>query len=681
MGPYFIDAGGGVRVFPLADFPARLTAAMRHLEDPVGRVYLLGMEEELYEVDVRTLAVRELYGLDGIPVPGTHAKGGYKAQDRLVFSNNGDRRWAEDGESGALAQGDGLHWEVVHRAPFTEVTSREGIGPTDSAVPLWCLGWDHRSVILRILDGGQWHVLRLPKGSYTHDALHGWYTEWPRIREVTGGTYLAHMHGLFWDFPPTMSASDRSGLRPISTYLKMPVDYCDWNGRLVMGCNDASTFENPFVNQPSSNLWLGSLEDLAQLGGPAGYGGPWVSDAVRAGQPSDPFLVGGFAHVTLHLSAEPEATFDVEVDQSGRGDWRAIESVRTGPGGYAYRVWTEPLGGDWIRLVPHGSGTEVTAYLHLTTPYGERRAHGSRRVPLSFDGLADIDSQAPWSGGIIRPRGGDLGTLHGLLRHAGEEEATYLEVAADLSLDATEDPEAAAWLDSNHGLGEPDFSLDPASVVMTGEDGRTYRLPRTAPPYDRAFELGWPRGIREVVTERSLMSIHGTFYELPRPSSGGLERIRPICTHGKRIIDFCSWRGLLVMSGVRESAQADGHVFRGPDGLALWLGDVDDLWAMGKPVGYGGPWLDTPVAAGQASDPYLMAGYDDKTLTLSHDAEAAVTITVQVMAGFDVWHDYASILVPSGMEKSHSFPTGFSAHWIRVIADTDCRATAQLVYR
>ena len=609
IGPHFIDASGRVRTIPLADFPLRITAVMRHLTEPRDKVYLLGMEGELLEVDVWTLAVTPLYDLHGIPVPGTHAKGGCTSQERLVFSNNGDLQWSGGWGSGALIEGDGADWQLVHRAPFTEVTTPDGIVPSGHSEPVWALGWDERSVILRVLENGEWSTLRLPKGSYTHDALHGWYTEWPRIREVTDGKLLAHMHGLFWDFPRSLRASDRAGLRPVSTYLKMPVDYCDWDGRLVMGCNDASLFENPFVSQPSSNLWFGTLEDVAQFGEPSGYGGPWVDDAVSAGEPSDPFLVGGFGRCTLHLaSAEPGALFEIEVDRSGRGLWSPIGTISTGARGYAYRVLTGLGLGEWVRLVPRGDYSRVTAYFHLTTPYRAERSPGSRPVPLSFEGLAKVQSDIPWVGGIVRPRGGDLGTLHGLLRRTDTAASTYVEVGASLAVSTPRDSDAAERLEATHGLGDPDFALDAASVVITDGEGRRYRLPRTDPAYDEPFFCGWPRGIREVVTERSLMNIHGTFYELPRPSSGGMERIRPVCTHGKRIVDFCSWRGMLVLAGVRTDAVPDGHVYRGPQGLGLWLGNVDDLWAMGKPRGYGGPWMDSDVAAAQPSDPYLMAG-------------------------------------------------------------------------
>ena len=59
-----------------------------------------------------------------------------------------------------------------------------------------------------------------------------------------------------------------------------------------------------------------------------------------------------------------------------------------------------------------------------------------------------------------------------------------------------------------------------------------------------------------------MMNIHGTFYEMPRDDSGGLAKIRPIATHNRRIFDFASWRGMLVLSG--NLAAAEGTPRRRP---------------------------------------------------------------------------------------------------------------------
>ena len=139
----------------------------------------------------------------------------------------------------------------------------------------------------------------------------------------------------------------------------------------------------------------------------------------------------------------------------------------------------------------------------------------------------------------------------------------------------------------------------------------------------------------------------------------------------------------MVLSGVRPNAAEDGHVFRDAKlGQALWFGGVDDLWKLGKPMGQGGPWLDTAVKANVPSNPYLMRGYDQKTLTMSHRSSSAVNFKVEVdIDGQGHWVDYRSFSVAAGEELKHEFPQGFSACWIRASSDSETTATFQLEYR
>jgi hypothetical protein len=227
-----------------------------------------------------------------------------------------------------------------------------------------------------------------------------------------------------------------------------------------------------------------------------------------------------------------------------------------------------------------------------------------------------------------------------------------------------------------------DFQVDAASVIMKDAKGHRYRLPKGPEVLGRPAASGWRRGIREIVTERNLMNIDGTFYEMPRAGSGGLAKIRPITTHNRRIFDFASWRGLLVLTGNLAGAPADGHYLASDDGkVGLWLGNLEDLWKLGPPRGSGGPWHDTTVRAGEPSDPYLMTGYESKKVQLSHDRPTAVRFTIEVdFLANGSWHTYQTVTVPAGQTLTHVFPDGFSAHWVRVTIDSDCKATAWFLY-
>jgi len=223
---------------------------------------------------------------------------------------------------------------------------------------------------------------------------------------------------------------------------------------------------------------------------------------------------------------------------------------------------------------------------------------------------------------------------------------------------------------------------DRASAILKIRSGGgnwvTYRLPKAADDYDTAWGTQRSR-IREVETERLLMDVHGIFYE-----TTGLDYawfVRPIASHRRMICDFCSWRGLLVMAGTDVEAEPEGnHVRTG--NVGLWFGKTDDLWQFGKPTGTGGPWLETPVTAGEPSEPYLMTNFQKKRVELSHNADVPVefTILVDPLGTRRSWSPYRKITVRPGETVRHALPDGFSAHWVRVEADHDCRATAWFIY-
>ena len=214
-------------------------------------------------------------------------------------------------------------------------------------------------------------------------------------------------------------------------------------------------------------------------------------------------------------------------------------------------------------------------------------------------------------------------------------------------------------------------------IVRVLHDGvwTRYLLPKASHAFDHTWNTEWMR-IREAQTERYLMDIHGMFYELPPLVYGGrVWGIRPISTHLRIVPDFCFWRGLFVMAG----DQTDNAVGQPQSGL--WFGNIDDLWAMGAPKGWGGPWWETPVKADEESDPFLMTGFDKKALHLTQQSEETVAFTVEVdFLGNGTWHTYAVFDVAPGAYVHHEFPGGYSAHWVRIRTNRDCIATAYFHY-
>jgi hypothetical protein len=254
----------------------------------------------------------------------------------------------------------------------------------------------------------------------------------------------------------------------------------------------------------------------------------------------------------------------------------------------------------------------------------------------------------------------------------------YHRIGGPMTLDDVTDTTAESAMRTSAATTKQ-FGSDTASAWVDS-GGTRYRLPKLDPLYDSPFAAGWARGVREAVTERELLNCHGTFYEVPRSNSGGYRKMRALTTHGKRISDFASWRGLLVLTGVLDDAPASNKLVRNADGsAALWLGEIDDLWRMGEPRGSGGPWKDTAVTANTASDPFLMYGYDHKELTLN--AADATTITVEVdFLADNTWSVYQTFNLAAGQTLTHVFPEGFHAHWVRVKSSAATTASAQFTY-
>ena len=705
IGPYAIDSTGNIRVIPWEVMPGRMTANARHLTDPAHKIYYATMEEGFYEVDVNTLAVKELYK-DGNLLKqehkdtgvnpandllfGVHGKGFYSGQGVAVYANNGEGTQEAlkkfDVEAGSLSEWDGKNWKLVRRNQFTEVTGPGGIygNPNPETDPIWANGWDYKSVLLGVRDAKKgWSFYRLPKASHSYDGAHGWNTEWPRIRNVgTAGKpdYMMTMHGMFWTFPSTFTADNSAGIRPRSAYLKVIGDFARWNDQLVFGCDDSAQKE--FLNrrkakgniegpgQSNSNVWFTSLTKPFELGPATAEGAVWAKEDVKANEYSEPFLFAGWAERCGWVKNESKqpVTYTFEVDEKGNNQWKALKEIKVDAGSAVFVPFEENEKGEWIR-VKTDKATHTTVSFNYTDP--DKRPSSASAM---YNGLAAADGNAA-TGGLLYGLGNNrraLGLLATTEKDGKVEEVGYYEMNDTLQLVRKDDKETADFIRSKFAIPQQVISIEDGSVLVVDDAQRRWRLPLGNEAYKGLTDQASLRICREVATERDLFSCMGTFYELPAENADGYAKIRPVSTHNYRINDYASYRGMLLMTGINpEEGRNNPHVIVSADGkAAVWAGAIDDLWTLGKPVGHGGPWMNTVVKAGEPSDPYLIAFYDKKSLELSSDKDAEITIEVDPTGNGD-WMPYRTEMVTVGKSILYQFPESFQARWIRFVSDRD----------
>jgi hypothetical protein len=370
IGPHVIDVGHNVRTVE-ALTEIRLTGVASHLTDPRNKVYVMGMEGELFELDVHTLEVTKLFDLTKeLGTPGEmscHFKDCYTEGGRLVVVNNdySEPDFLGKQREGNLAEYDGKEWRVIEHKPFVGLGGLGWYGKT-----IFASGWDRASAILNVFTVAdqKWTRYRLPKASHCFD--HKWQTEWPRIRSVEHERLLMDHHGMFYELSPWAYGNRVWGIRPISTHLWVHGDFCSWKGMLVIGADNASheSDGNKLCAEPQSGIWMGRTDDLWNLGKPKGWGGPWWEDAVEANVPSDPYLMTGFDQKVLHLShgAGTPVKFQLQVDFQGTGKFHTLETLEVPAEGYLAYPFAPGFSAHWVRLVPLAAAEGVSAQFHYT---------------------------------------------------------------------------------------------------------------------------------------------------------------------------------------------------------------------------------------------------------------------------------------------------------------------------
>ncbi len=264
----------------------------------------------------------------------------------------------------------------------------------------------------------------------------------------------------------------------------------------------------------------------------------------------------------------------------------------------------------------------------------------------------------------------------------------FMEVSGPGSISGNKNPETdPIWASG----------FDHKSVLIGVRDNGKwsfYRLPKASHSYDGAhgWNTEWPR-IRNIGTADSadyLMTMHGMFWRFPGSfTSENSVGIRPRSAYLKVIGDFTRWNNRLVFScddsGQKEflnKRKAKGNIGGpGQSNSNLWFTSLSQPDNLGPVTAEGAVWLRDKVNAGEASEPFLFAGWERRCAWLQNENSKAVTFTFETdEAGNGSWKTLRKVVVGSGEGVCVEFDKDTQGEWIRAIADKGTIATLHFSY-
>ncbi len=230
------------------------------------------------------------------------------------------------------------------------------------AVPENVIAVEASSVLIIDDQNRKW---RLPLGAKEYRQL----TDAAQLRicrEVATERDLFNACGTFYELPAE-NADGFAKIRPISSHNFRIHDYASYRGMLVMTGLQPEAQEGEHIilsDDGQAAVWAGVIDDLWQLGKPVGVGGPWKNSEVKAGQPSEPYLIGFYDERSLELSHDSEKpiSFRIEVEPIGHGPWMLYREVTVQPGESYRHRFPENFQARWIRFIS-SNDCNATAWL------------------------------------------------------------------------------------------------------------------------------------------------------------------------------------------------------------------------------------------------------------------------------------------------------------------------------
>ncbi len=238
---------------------------------------------------------------------------------------------------------------------------------------------------------------------------------------------------------------------------------------------------------------------------------------------------------------------------------------------------------------------------------------------------------------------------------------------------------------------------DQKSVLMgVRGDGKWsfFRLPKASHTYDGAhgWNTEWPRirDVGEAGKPDYLMTMHGLFWRFPGTfSTTNTAGIRPRSAYLKVIGDFTRWNDRLVF-GCDDSAQKEflnrrkekgGIEGPGQSNSNLWFTSPDTPDQLGPNTAEGAVWLNEAVEAGGQSEPFLFAGWANRSAWVQNHSKAALTLTFEIdRTGTGNWITLQTTSLTGQQATRIPFAPNVPGEWIRIRTDKAARLSAHFAY-
>ncbi|MBQ7180541.1 MAG: hypothetical protein IJR87_04530 [Bacteroidaceae bacterium] len=239
---------------------------------------------------------------------------------------------------------------------------------------------------------------------------------------------------------------------------------------------------------------------------------------------------------------------------------------------------------------------------------------------------------------------------------------------------------------------------DHRSLILATRDAsqgwRFFRLPKASNSYDGAhgWNTEWPR-IRNVSadsTPHNLMTMHGMMWDFPQTFAyNNCYGLRPLSSYLKVVGDFCYWNGRVVF-GCDDSAKSEflnkrkakgGIAGPGQSHSNLWFVDTAALRHLGPTEAAGSVWQAEAVEAGSTSEPFLLAGWKQRTAWLGNGGSNNLNLTFETdKKGNGQWKkQFTKRLLPNSSGQLNI--KRLKGEWIRVKTDRSSSSlTVSFVY-